>query len=61
MDYHIVKSGGVFELRQVRYKAYHKKGGNHPHDICAVGSTIDEVLSIYDKYLTGGVESYRKE
>lgn len=54
--YYIEEYTGHAYLRQTRFK-----GQSHPHDVCAVGHDVAEVLAMYDKFLTGGVEGHRED
>jgi len=55
-DYYLEETDGFVELRQTKYRDCPK----HPHTVCAIGQTVDIVLSMYDEYLTGGVEGHRE-
>lgn len=50
--YYVVKNeSGLYELRQSRYK-----GMNHKNDICGVAQSQADLMLIYDKIFTGGVD-----
>lgn len=44
--------GRVWELCQNRFKDNSK----HPHNVCAVATSHEQLKEIYDKYLSGGVD-----
>lgn len=47
--YYVVQTGpDRYDMRQTRYKAVRDRGGDHPHDLMAVGFTarqMDEMLA----------------
>ena len=52
-EYYVSKSSeGFYELKQTRFK--HLR--SHPHDVCAVAWTIDDLKAMADKYLVGAVD-----
>jgi hypothetical protein len=59
MTYYITQRGSLYELKQTRFKHYVTGGSEHPWDVCAVGRNVEEILDMYDKYLSGGIEGHR--
>lgn len=55
--YYLKSTGGMIELRQTRFK---DRKTEHPHDVCAIGRSKGEVLAMYDRHLSGGVEGERE-
>lgn len=58
MDMYVTQEpGGLLELRQTRFKAlrYTRGGEGHPHDVCAVARTREEMQGIVDAYFTGPI------
>ena len=41
---------GFYTLRQSRYAAQLVAGKEHPHDVCAVASSIEELRSMCEKH-----------
>lgn len=44
--YYVSRSAGpvvVLELRQERFREQRRDGGEHPHDVCAVGRDVAEL------------------
>lgn len=55
--YYVEKSdSGLLELRQQRFREQRASGKEHPHDICAVARTVEELQEMERRYLTGGVD-----
>lgn len=50
--YYERKRGFVYELCQNRFK----DNPNHPHNVCAIGRNHKELVEMYEKYLSGGVD-----
>jgi hypothetical protein len=41
---------GCYELRQERYRKYMDAGAEHPHDLCAIASSIGELKGMCEKH-----------
>jgi hypothetical protein len=51
--YYERRSGNLYELCQNRFR---KNDPNHPHNVCAVGRSHQELKEMYEKYFTGGCD-----
>ena len=43
---YVAKYHGIYALRQTRYKEMLERGCAHPHDICAIARTLDELRNM---------------
>lgn len=48
-DMYVIQKGSMLELRQTRFREQLNAGVEHPHDLCAVARSVDEMHSIADK------------
>lgn len=55
-QYYLVKNNGLIELRRTRFKELYCQGKDHPHDVCAVARSKDEMRSMVYKYQFGKVD-----
>lgn len=54
--YYVVPADGHgYELRQTRFKDLFAVGHDHPHDVCAVSTTLDQMREMV-KLLEGTVD-----
>jgi hypothetical protein len=44
------REGEFVVLRQERYRAQLANNNEHPHDVCAIARTVDELHSMCDKH-----------
>ena len=44
-EMYVCKANNFYELRQERYR-----GKNHPHDVCAVARSVEEMHEMADKH-----------
>lgn len=44
------QSGQTYEMRQMRYKDLLTSGREHPHDLCAVSVSIEQMHTMIDKW-----------
>lgn len=55
--YYLTASNGVYELRQTRFKQQLQSGREHPHDVCAVARSKDEMRGMVESCkFTGTVD-----
>lgn len=55
--YYVERSAsGLLELRQERFRLQRALGKNHPHDVCAVARTVEEMRGMVERNLNGGVD-----
>jgi len=52
-EMYVIKSGELYELRQERFRAGFEAGKEHPHDVCAVARSVQEMHEMTDKYFAG--------
>ena len=45
-------NGHLFELCQNRFR----NNPNHPHNVCAVATSHEQLKDMYNQYLSGGVD-----
>jgi hypothetical protein len=58
---YVVKVGSLYELRQTRYAQNLANGKEHPHDVCAVARSIEEMRSMVDKHWPNEIDYSRVE
>jgi hypothetical protein len=58
---YVVKGNSLYELRQTRYAQNLANGTEHPHDVCAVARSIEEMHSIVDKHWPNEIDYSRVE
>jgi hypothetical protein len=52
MGYYVTLGGnGLYELRQERFR-----GKDHPHDLCAVARSVEEMREMVAMHFTGPVD-----
>ena len=55
--YYLAKPGKLYQLRQTRFKAQFAQGTEHPHDVCAVARSKDEMRTmLVSSGITGCVD-----
>lgn len=56
VDAHHVQAGTFYVLRQTRYRAHLLAGQEHPHDICAIARSVEEMHSMVDKHWPNDID-----
>lgn len=54
--YYLTKTRGLVELRQQRFRKAFEKGHEHPHDVCAIASSKNEMRDMVIRNRLGPVE-----
>lgn len=54
--YYLTKTDGLVELRQQRYRKAFEQGILHPHDVCAIASSKNEMRDMVIRNKLGSVE-----
>lgn len=55
---YVAKRGSLYELRQMRFI---DRNTEHPHDVCAIAHTVEEMHSMVDKYWPAEIDYSRVE
>jgi hypothetical protein len=55
-EMYVIKTGSFYELRQTRFI-----GITHPHDVCAIARSVDEMHSMVDKHWPDKIDYSRVE
>jgi hypothetical protein len=50
VEMYVGRSGGLYALRQERFRARLAAGREHPHDVCAVAHSREELKEMCLKY-----------
>lgn len=50
---YVVKGRSLYELRQKRFRAKYLAGVEHPHDVCAVARSVEEMRSMIAGHFDG--------
>lgn len=50
--YYERRNGFTFELCQNRFK----NNPRHPHNVCAIATNHEQLIEMYNKYFSGGVD-----
>lgn len=55
--YYVEQTAGLVKLRQTRFKAQFDIGREHPHDVCAIARTVEELRGMVNSCkLTGTID-----
>lgn len=49
-EMYVIKNGEFYELRQERFRAGLEAGKEHPHDVCALARSVQEMHDMADKH-----------
>lgn len=59
--YTIFGKSGLIEMRQTRFRGILQAGRDHPHDVCAIGRSNDEIRDMVKRYSLGSCDFSRTE
>lgn len=57
--YYTINRGGLIELRQVRFADKYAQGVDHPHDVCAIARSNDEMRQMVESCKLSAVDYSR--
>lgn len=49
-EMYVIQKGSMLELRQTRFREQLNAGIEHPHDVCAVARSVEEMRGMVDKH-----------
>ncbi len=49
-EMYVTKEHGTYYLRQTRFKQLLEQGQEHPHDVCAVATSVAQMHQMIDKH-----------